>query len=77
MKNLILLVAGILIGTCFAWPGVVTFSGWKCFLEVVEKSNKEEISLRAALAISPKYLLDEDNNSFLSKIRIVSDACFR
>ena len=77
MKNLIFLVAGILIGTCFAWPGVVTVSSWKCFFDVVEKSNKEEISLRAALAISPKYLLDGHNNSFVSKIRIVSDACFR
>ena len=77
MKNFIILIVGFLIGTSFSWPGVISIKGWKCVFNVIEKVNKDEISLKTTLALSPKYLMNAQNNSLISKIRIVSDACFR
>ena len=77
MKNIFFLITGILIGSLISWPGILGISNWKCFFDIVDKSNKDEISLKATLAVSPKYLLNGDNNNVLSKIRVVSDACFR
>ena len=77
MKNIFFLLTGILIGSLISWPGILGIRNWKCFFDIVDKSNNDEISLKATLAVSPKYLLNGDNNNLLSKIRIVSDACFR
>ena len=50
---------------------------WKCFNDIIAKSKEDKISLKAALEISPSYLLKGKNNNTASKIRIVADACFR
>jgi len=49
----------------------------KCFNEIISKSAEDKISLKAALEISPSYLLKSKNKKVASKIRIVADACFR
>ena len=77
MKSFFLLFSGIFIGFWFSWPGIVIPSNWQCFKEIIKKSQKEEISLKAALAVSPKYLLNGKKRNKVSKLRIVSDACFR
>ena len=77
MKNFLILIFGFLIGTSFSWPGAISIKGWRCFFNVIEKVSKEEISFKTTLALSPKYLMNSQNNSLISKIRIVSDACFR
>ena len=45
------------------------------------KSNTEaqekKISVKAALSVPPNYLLKGKNKGMDSKLRIVSDACFR
>ncbi|MBK17034.1 MAG: hypothetical protein CMK49_03345 [Prochlorococcus sp. SP3034] len=77
MKNLFFLIFGVLIGSWISWPGIFLPENWKCFNEIVENSKNEKISIKAILAVSPKYILrgiPEDN---VSKFRIVSDACFR
>ena len=77
MRSLFLLSSGIVIGLWSAWPGIVIPNNWKCFRDIIDKSNKEQISFKAAFAISPNYLLKGKNNRLSSKLRIVSDACFR
>ena len=50
---------------------------WKCFKQIIAKSSEDEISLKAALEISPSYFLKAKNKKTSSKIRIVADGCFR
>ena len=68
---------GILSGLYLLWPGLVIPENWKCFKNIIEKSTEDKISLKAALEISPSYLLKGKNKKTSSKIRIVADACFR
>ena len=77
MKNILFLVSGIIIGSWISWPGIVIPDNWKCVRDIIDKSNKEKISLKAALAVSPRFLLRADSMDNASKIRVVSDACFR
>ena len=77
MKYLFLLFSGLIIGLWSSWPGIVNPNNWECFKDIINKSTKEQISLRATLAVSPNYLLKRKNNKIISKIRVVSDACFR
>ena len=77
MKSLLLLLSGFVLGLCIAWPGIVLTNNWKCFRDIIDKSSKKQISLKAALAVSPNYLLKGKHNYKSSKIRVVFDACFR
>ena len=77
MRSLLLLFSGIFIGFWTSWPGIVIPNNWKCFGDIIDKSSNEKVSFKAALAVSPNYLLKANNNNIASKIRIVSDACFR
>ena len=77
MKSIFLLFSGIVIGLFSAWPGIVIPNNWKCFKDIVDKSKNEQISLKAALAVSPNYLLKSKNNKKISKLRLVNDVCFR
>ncbi len=76
MRLFLLFFAGIFIGLWTAWPGMFLSNNWRCFRNIIEKSSNDKISFRAALAVSPNYLL-KTKNSIPSKIRIVADACFR
>ena len=76
MQAFFLLFSGLVIGIWASWPGIVIPNNWKCFKNIIYKSTKEQISFKAALAVSPNYLL-KGRNKNTSKIRIVSDACFR
>ena len=77
MKYLFLFFSGLLLGLWSSWPGIFISDNWKCFIDIIEKSNKEQISMKAILSVSPNYLLRSKKNKKISKIRIVSDACFR
>ena len=65
------------MGLWAAWPGIVNPNNWYCFKDIIYKSTKEQISLRATLAVSPNYLLKRKNNKRISKLRVANDACFR
>ena len=67
MKSLFLLFLGLFIGLWTAWPGIVNPNNWNCFKEIINKSTKEQISLRATLAVSPNYLLKRKNNKRISR----------
>ena len=68
---------GILIGLYLSWPGLVIPENWKCFNDIIVKSSEDKVSFKAALEISPSYLLKGKNKKTSSRIRILADACFR
>ena len=68
---------GIFLGLYASWPGLLVPENWKCFKDIIAKSNEDKISLRAAMEISPSYVLKRKNRKKASKVRIVADACFR
>ena len=77
MRLVLFLFFGIFTGLYLSWPGLVIPENWKCFKDIIAKSTEDKISLRAAMAISPCYVLKRKNRKSASKIRIVADACFR
>ncbi len=77
MRSWYWFLLGIVFGFWLSWPGIFIPKNWKCFNEILIKSAEDKISFRAALAVSPNYLFKSKKNNKASKIRIVSDACFR
>ena len=77
MRVFLFLFLGIFVGLYLSWPGLLIPENWKCFNQIIEKSAEDKISLKAALEISPSYLLKAKSKKKTSKIRIVADACFR
>ncbi len=77
MRFLILFISGIFVGFWLSWPGIFMVENWKCFNEIISKSKDNKFSVKAALSVSPNYFLKGNKKDFASKIRIVSDACFR
>ena len=77
MKSLFLLFSGLFIGLFTSWPGILIPNNWKCFKDIIDKASKDQISLKAALSISPNYLLKRKDNTKIARLRIVGDACFR
>ena len=77
MRFFLCLFLGIFSGLYLSWPGLVIPNKWKCFNDIIAKSAEDKFSLKAALEISPSYLLSSKNKTKASKIRIVADACFR
>ena len=77
MRFFLLLFLGIFVGLYLSWPGLVLPENWKCFNDIIAKSAENQISFKAALEISPSYLIKNKNKRRSSKIRIVADACFR
>jgi hypothetical protein len=77
MRFFLCLFFGIFAGLYLSWPGLVIPVNWRCFNDIISKSAEDKISYKAALEISPSYLLKGKNKKTASKIRIVADACFR
>ena len=77
MRNYLFLISGFIFGIWLSWPGIIVYKNWECFFEIIEKSKKNKLSIKAALTISPKFILKGESKNNSSKLRIVSDACFR
>ena len=77
MRSIFFIFSGFFVGLYLSWPGVINSKNWKCFNDILAKAADNKISIKAALEVSPSYLFKSKNNSKLSKIRIVADACFR
>ena len=77
MRYILFLITGIFAGLFLSWPGIFFLKNWKCFNEIIEKSAKDKISIKAVLAVSPSYLIKGKNKDITSKMRVVADACFR
>ena len=77
MKGFFLFLFGIFLGGWISWPGITSTENWECFMRIINDSKQDKLSLKAALSITPKFLLKSDSMDDFSKFRIVSDACFR
>ena len=77
MRSFLLLFFGIFAGLYLSWPGILISKNWKCFNEIIDKSTKDKISIKALLEVSPSYLIKGKNKNIISRIRVVADACFR
>ena len=77
MRYIFVLFFGIFAGLYLSWPGILVSKNWKCFSEIIEKGAEDKISIKAALEVSPSYLIKGKNKNLTSKIRVVADACFR
>ena len=77
MKGLLFFLFGIFLGGWISWPGITSTENWECFMRIINDSKKDKLSLKVVLSISPKFLLKADSMDYPSKLRIVSDACFR
>tara|TARA_B100000212_G_scaffold183258_1_gene137953 strand:+ start:372 stop:605 length:234 start_codon:yes stop_codon:yes gene_type:complete len=77
MKGLLFLLFGIFLGSWISWPGITSPDNWECFMKIINNSKKDKLPLKAVLSVSPKLLLQADSMDYPSKLRIVSDACFR
>ena len=76
MRSFLLLFSGVFAGLYLSWPGIVISNNWRCFNDIIAKLNDDKISIKAALEVSPSYLIKSRKNT-PSKVRIVADACFR
>ena len=77
MRFFLFILLGVFAGLYLSWPGILIQGNWKCFNEIIAKSAEDKISFKAALEISPSYLIKSNNKKMSSKVRIVADACFR
>ena len=77
MRYFLCLFLGIFAGIYLSWPGILFSKDWKCFIDIISKSAEDNFSIKAALEVSPSYLIKRKNKNTFSKIRIVADACFR
>ncbi len=77
MRSFLLIFSGISIGFWISWPGILIPNNWLCLHDIISNSTNEKISLKVVLALSPKFILKGQDNDIASKIRIISDACFR
>ena len=77
MRFFLFLISGIFVGLYLSWPGIIISKNWKCFNEIIEKSEEDKISIKALMEVSPSFLIKGKNKNMVSKIRIVADACFR
>ena len=77
MRFFLILLSGIFVGIYMSWPGILISNNWQCFIDIIEKSAEDKISIKAVLEVSPSYLIKSKNKNMTSKIRFVADACFR
>ena len=77
MRFFLFIFIGIFAGLYLSWPSLLILGNWKCFNEIIANSAEDKISFKAALEISPSYLIKPKNRTIPSKIRIIADACFR
>ena len=78
VKNLLLIFLGIIGGLWISWPGIIKSDSWACAIKVINQSKQQSVSLKALLAISPKYFLNRRSyKGNIGKTRVVGDACFR
>ena len=77
MKSVFLITLFLIISVWIAWTFILISKNWKCFRNKINKSVNDKISLTAILEISANYILNGKSINNSSKVRLVSDACFR
>ena len=57
MNKFFFIFASVFIDLWISWPGIIIANNWKTFKEFINKSTKNQISFKAALAIAPKLFI--------------------
>ena len=68
MRFFLFIFLGIFVGLYLSWPGILIPGNWKCFNEIIVKSAEDKISFKAALEISPSYLLKGRNKKIFKNM---------
>ncbi len=76
-RNVLFLLVGAFGGLWLVWPGITKQENWVCVKDIVVKSQREQVDIRAVLSASPRQLINRKKLSTTDKLRIVGDACFR
>ena len=67
MRSLLFLFCGVFAGLYLSWPGILISKNWKCFNDIITKSAKNKISIKAVLEVSPSYLIKSKNKNIFKK----------
>ena len=78
IKNLFFTFLGFSLGVFTLWPGLISFKGRKCFINIINDGSDGNIKFSTILSIEPNYLLKIKNarNKYY-KILYIGDYCFR
>ena len=76
MKGFFFFLFGIFLGSWISWLGITLPENWKCVIKIINDSKQDNLSLKAALSITPKFLLKSYSMDYFSKLRILNDDCF-
>ena len=77
IKTFIILGIGCFSGLWVAWPGITNRENWICAKEIAIDSDKGNLDKRTLISVTPKYLLNRNNLTYIQKIRFLGDTCFR
>ena len=78
LHSISFLILGIILGFIVIWPGLITQTGRKCFLKIIQDGTNGNVSLGTIFSITPNYLLKihKEKNKYY-KILLIGDFCFR
>ena len=64
MRFFLILLSGIFVGIYMSWPGILISNNWQCFIDIIEKSAEDKISIKAVLEVSPSYLIKRKKKKY-------------
>ena len=78
LHSFLFLILGIILGVIAVWPGLITQTGRKCFLRIIQDGSDGNVSFGTIFSITPNYLLKikSEKNKY-NKILLIGDFCFR
>ena len=78
IQSFLFIFIGFFLGVGSLWPGLITNTGRRCFLKIIEDGSDGSVSMSTIFSITPNYLLKINNakNKYY-KILYVGDFCFR
>ena len=78
LQSFLFLTLGIILGVGAIWPGLITQTGRKCFLRIIQDGSDGNVSYGTIFSITPNYLLKIHNEkNKYNKILLIGDYCFR
>ena len=78
LHSSLFLILGIILGVIAIWPGLITQTGRKCFLKIIQDGSDGNLSIGTIFSITPNYLLKIHNEkNKYKKILLIGDLCFR
>ena len=77
-KIIPILFLGFFLGVIAIWPGFISGTSRRCFLNILKDGSDGNIEFKTILSVNPNYLLKIKNarNKYL-KVLLIGDSCFR